>query len=49
MFDNLLQAYFSLKVFGQLGLINFENGRLAVNKGVKSKLENSQLYNLVRG
>ncbi len=49
VFDNLLQAYFSLKVFGQLGLINFENGRLAVNKGVKSKLENSQLYNLVRG
>ncbi|MDE6504456.1 MAG: single-stranded-DNA-specific exonuclease RecJ [Clostridia bacterium] len=47
-FENVLQTYFALKVFRQLGLINFEHGRLEVNKGAKSKLENSELYNAVK-
>lgn len=40
-----LQVFFALKVFEQLGLITFENGKLEVFRGVKTKLENSPLYN----
>ena len=43
-----LQYMFAIKVFEQLGLITFENGRLEVNRGVKSKLENSELYNIIK-
>ncbi len=43
-----IQAFFSLKVFEQLSLITFKSGRLEVLRGVKSKLENSQLYNTVK-
>ena len=42
-----LQVFFALKVFEQLGLITFENGKLEVFRGVKTKLENSPLYNTV--
>lgn len=43
-FGDKIQTVFALKVFEQLGLITFAGGRLAVNRGVKSKLENSELY-----
>ncbi|MBD5585038.1 MAG: single-stranded-DNA-specific exonuclease RecJ [Clostridia bacterium] len=43
-----LQVFFALKVFEQLSLISFESGRLEVIRGVKSKLENSPLYNMVK-
>ena len=45
---NKLQVFFALKVFEQLSLITFESGRLEVVRGVKSKLENSPLYNIVK-
>lgn len=48
-FANPLQTAFALSVFVQLGLIAFDSGSLRVNKGVKSKLENSELYNIVKG
>lgn len=41
------QAYFALKVFEQLGLVSLEQGRLTVNRGVKTQLTNSGLYNFV--
>ncbi len=41
------QALFALKVFEQLSLIDFTNGRLEIFRGVKSRLENSELYNLI--
>ena len=41
------QALFALKVFEQLSLIDFTNGHLEIFRGVKSKLENSELYNLI--
>lgn len=47
-FDNKLQVFFALKVFEQLSLITFKSGRLEVVRGVKSKLENSPLYNMVK-
>ena len=48
-FANPLHTAFALSVFVQLGLIAFDRGSLRVNKGVKSKLENSELYNIVKG
>ena len=42
-----LQVFFALKVFEQLKLIAFENGRLEVRRGQKSRLENSELYNMI--
>ncbi len=42
-----LQVFFALKVFEQLKLIAFENGRLEVRRGLKSRLENSELYNMI--
>lgn len=42
------QALFSLKVFEQLNLISFEGGRLAVFKGIKTELEKSPLYILIK-
>ncbi|MDE6104424.1 MAG: hypothetical protein K2G38_01880, partial [Clostridia bacterium] len=45
---NKLQVFFAMKVFEQLELITFKNGRLEVVRGVKSKLENSPLYNMVK-
>lgn len=48
-FDNKLQAMFALKVFEQLSLISFENGIMQINRGVKTALENSELYNIVKG
>ena len=42
-----VQSYFALKVFEQLGLVSVEQGRLTVNKGIKTQLTNSQLYNYV--
>lgn len=43
-----LQALFALKVFEQLNLISFRDGRLTVYRGVKTDLSNSPLYNLVK-
>ena len=37
---------FALEVFRQLSLISFEDGKLAVFKGVKTELTNSELYNV---
>lgn len=45
---NKAQLYFSLKVFEQLSLISFAEGRLTVVRGVKNKLENSLLYSAVK-
>jgi len=43
------QVYFALKVFEELKLISFSGGKLTVNRGVKTQLTNSQLYNFVTG
>ena len=42
-----MQSLFALKVFEQLNLITFEEGRIYPNKGVKTQLNNSPLYNFV--
>lgn len=41
------QALFALKVFEQLNLISFENGKITVYRGVKTDLALSPLYNLI--
>ncbi|MGN0817417.1 MAG: single-stranded-DNA-specific exonuclease RecJ [Candidatus Coproplasma sp.] len=41
------QALFALKVFEQLNLISFKNGKLTVYRGVKTDLSLSHLYNLI--
>ena len=38
---------FALAVFEQLSLVSLENGRVTVNRGVKTELANSELYNIV--
>lgn len=43
-----LQVFFALKVFEQLSIVTFKNGCAEVVRGVKSKLENSPLYNIVK-
>lgn len=47
-FADKLQYMFAIKVFEQLGLLTFGNGRMEVIRGVKSRLENSELFNIVR-
>lgn len=42
-----LQAAFALKVFEELGLISFVGGTVTVNRGKKTELNRSRLYNLV--
>lgn len=42
------QTAFALEVFRQLSLIGFGGGKLTVNRGVKTDLTNSELYNLVK-
>ncbi len=42
------QTMFALEVFKQLGLIIYEGGYIQINRGVKTKLENSELYNIVK-
>ncbi|MGN0814100.1 MAG: single-stranded-DNA-specific exonuclease RecJ [Candidatus Coproplasma sp.] len=42
-----VQALFALKVFEQLNLISFKNGKLTVYRGVKTDLALSPLYNLI--
>lgn len=42
-----IQIYFAMKVFLQLSLIDFSDGRLKVNRGVKTDLKNSRIYNTV--
>lgn len=39
---------FALEVFKELNLITFEGDKLNVNRGVKTELSNSNLYNFVR-
>lgn len=41
------QALFALKVFAELGLIQYKSGRLSVVRGVKTQLTNSALYNFI--
>ena len=41
------QALFAIKVFEELGLVNFKGGKLNVMRGVKTQLTNSQLYNFI--
>ncbi len=43
------QALFALKVFEELKLISFDSGILKVNRGVKTDLKTSRVYNLVSG
>lgn len=42
-----VQALFALKVFEQLKLISFDGGKLTVFRGVKTRLDNSDLYNFI--
>ncbi len=42
-----VQALFALKVFEQLKLIAFDGGKLTVFRGVKTQLNNSELYNFI--
>lgn len=42
-----VQSLFALKVFEQLNLVQFEEGRITPVKGVKTQLSNSPLYNFV--
>ena len=42
------ETAFALEVFRQLSLISYENGRLAVSRGIKTELTNSELYNTVK-
>lgn len=42
------QVLFALKVFEQLSLISFEGGKLTVFKGIKTELEKSRLYMLIK-
>ncbi len=42
-----VQTQFALKVFEQLGLIRFDEGHIRVMRGVKSKLENSEIYRII--
>ncbi len=42
-----LQTTFALEIFRQLSLISFDSGKLSVFRGVKTKLTNSELYNIV--
>ena len=41
------QVYFALKVFLQLALVSFADGRLKIMRGEKSDLKNSAIYNAV--
>ena len=43
-----VQTAFALEVFKQLSLISYEGGALTVYRGIKTDLNNSELYNLVR-
>lgn len=43
-----IQLMFALQVFKQLGLVSVEGGALQVIRGVKTKLENSDLYNFIK-
>ena len=43
-----LQFMFALKVFEQLSLVSFSDGRLKVKRGVKTDLTNSEIFNAVR-
>lgn len=44
-----VETAFALEVFRQLSLINYDGGKLAVKRGVKTDLANSELYNIVKG
>ncbi len=44
-----VQVAFALYVFGELGLLSFENGALTVFRGIKTDLSLSGLYNSVCG
>lgn len=41
------QLLFAIKVFEELGLVSFAEGRLVIYRGIKTDLKNSSLYNTV--
>ncbi len=41
------QLLFAIKVFEELGLVSFAEGRLVIYRGIKTDLKNSALYNTV--
>ena len=41
------ELVFALRVFEELGLISFAEGRLVVYRGIKTDLKNSALYNVM--
>ncbi|MCM1546310.1 MAG: single-stranded-DNA-specific exonuclease RecJ [Clostridiales bacterium] len=41
------QLLFALKVFEELGLVNFAGGKINVVRGIKTQLTNSRIYNFV--
>lgn len=41
-------VFFALKVFEQLGLLTFKNGKAEIVRGIKTRLENSELYKIVK-
>ena len=43
-----VQTAFALEVFRQLKLISFEDGKFKLFRGVKTDLNNSELYNIVK-
>ena len=43
-----VQTAFALEVFRQLRLISFEDGKFKLFRGVKTDLNNSELYNIVK-
>ncbi len=42
-----VQALFALKVFEELGIISFSDGRVTVRRGIKTSLNSSALYNFI--
>lgn len=45
--EDAKQTLFALKVFEELGLVNFRSGKLSVVRGGKTQLTNSALYNFI--
>lgn len=43
-----VQVAFALEVFRQLSLISYEGGKIFVHRGIKTDLNNSELYNMAK-
>ena len=46
--ESSVQTAFALEVFRQLKLISFEEGKFKLFRGIKTDLNNSELYNIVK-